>query len=217
MAYQGIQIHQIRAARSLLDWTQDDLAARTGLSKFSIANLEGAKTSPQKVTIDKIIKSLELAGIEFIDDGVRLKKDSVVIVEGEDWFLSLLDDVHHSLLQHEHRELLIEFADESKSPLEVIEKINVMRNDAIKMRVLICEGDTKIIGPLEEYRYIPTAYFENYVSLIYGDKIAVCTEGNARAVVIKDPLLAKTRRNMFNITWGLLKQPKKSTSQTRYL
>lgn len=216
MAYQGIQIHQIRAARSLLDWTQDDLAARTGLSKFSIANLEGAKTSPQKGTIDKIIKSLELAGIEFIDDGVRLKKDSVIIVDGEGWFLRLLDDVHHSILQHDNRELLIEFADESKSSPEVVEKIKEMRNDGIRMRVLISEGDTNILGPLQEYRYIPKEYFENYVSLIYGDKIAVCTEGNIKAIVIKDPLLAKTRRNMFNVTWGLLQEPKKSTSETRY-
>lgn len=216
MTYQGIQIHQIRAARSLLDWTQDDLAARTGLSKFSIANLEGAKTSPQKGTIDKIIKSLELAGIEFIDDGVRLKKDSVIIVDGEGWFLRLLDDVHHSILQHDNRELLIEFADESKSSPEVVEKIKEMRNDGIRMRVLISEGDTNILGPLQEYRYIPKEYFENYVSLIYGDKIAVCTEGNIKAIVIKDPLLAKTRRNMFNVTWGLLQEPKKSTSETRY-
>lgn len=217
MAYQGIQIHQIRAARSLLDWTQDDLAAITGLSKFSIANLEGGKTSPQKGTIDKIIKSLELAGIEFIDDGVRLKKDSLIIVDGEGWYLRLLDDVHHSILQQEgKRELLIEFADETKSPPEVIDRIKAMRNDGIRMRILICEGNTNIIGPLEEYRCIPVNYFENYVSLIYADKIAVCTEGNMRAVIIKDQLLAKTRRNMFDITWGLLPKPKKSTSQVRY-
>lgn len=216
MAYQGIQIHQIRAARSLLDWTQDYLAARTGLSKFSIANLEGGKTSPQKGTIDKIIKSLELAGIEFIEDGVRLKKDSLIIVDGEGWYLRLLDDVHQSILKQEKRELLIEFADETKSPPEVIEKIKTMRNDGVEMRILICEGNTNIIGPLEEYRCIPVNYFENYVSLIYADKIAVCTEGNMRAVIIKDQLLAKTRRNMFDITWGLLPKPKKSTSQVRY-
>lgn len=216
MAYQGIQIHQIRAARSLLDWTQDDLAARTGLSKFSIANLEGAKTSPQKGTIDKIIKSLELAGIEFIDDGVRLKKDSVIIVDGEGWFLRLLEDVHHSLLQQENRELLIEFADETKSPPEVIEKIKAMRNDGIKMRLLICDGDTNIAGPLEEYRYIPKSLYRNYASLIYADKIAVGTENQLQALVIRDPLLAQTRRNMFEIVWGLLPSPQESTAKIRY-
>lgn len=216
MAYLGIQIHQIRAARSLLDWTQDDLAARSCLSKFSIANLEGGKTASQKGTIDKIIKALELAGIEFIDGGVRLKKDSIIVVDGDGWYLRLLDDVHHSLLQHENPELLIEFADERKSPPDIIQKIIDMRNDGIKMRLLVCDGETNIIGPLEEYRYIPKKLYRNYVSLIYGDKIAVSTENQLQALVIRDSLLAQTRRNMFEIVWGLLKTPKESTSAVRY-
>lgn len=210
-------ISQIKAARTLLDWTQDDLANRAGLSKFSVANLEVARTTPQKATIDKIVKALELAGIEFIEDGVRLKKNTITIIDGgDDWYIRLLDDVHHSLLQEEHPELLLEFADESKSPNAVIEKVKAMREDGIKMRLTICEDDTNIIGPLDEYRYIPKNKFRNYVTLIYADKVAVNTENQLQAIVIKDKLLAETRRNTFNILWDFLEQPKKTTSKVRY-
>lgn len=216
MASTGPQIKQIKAARTLLDWTQDDLALRAGLSKFSVANLEVSRTTPQKATLDKIIKALELAGIEFIEDGVRLKKDTITIIDGEGWYLRLLNDVHQSLLNNENPELLIEFADESKSPVEVVEKIKAMRADGIKMRLMICEGDTNIMGPLGEYRYVPKKHFMNYVSLIYGDKVAICTEGNVRAIVIKDPLLAITRSNMFNLAWDILKKPLQSNARNRY-
>ncbi|MFA7276449.1 MAG: hypothetical protein WC043_06580 [Pseudobdellovibrionaceae bacterium] len=217
MVYQGIQIHQIRAARSLLDWTQDDLATRTGLSKFSIANLEGSKTAPQRSTTEKVISALELAGIEFIEDGVRLKRNTVTIIDGDNWYLRLLDDVHHSLLDQDNPELILEFADESQSPIEVVEKVKAMRADGIKMRLMICEADTHIMGPLTEYRYIPKNKFRNYVTLIYADKLAVTTENQTRALVIKDELLAETRRNMYNILWDLLKQPERTTSEVRYV
>lgn len=212
----GPSITQIKAARSLLNWTQDDLALRANISKYSVANTEVERTTPQKATLDKIVQALELAGIEFIEDGVRLRKDSITIIDGDGWYLRLLDDVHHTLIHHENPELLIEFADESKSPPEVVEKVIAMRKDGIKMRLLICEGDTYIMGPLEEYRYIPKKNFMNYVSIIYGEKIAVCTEGNVRAVVIKDPLLNLTRKNMFNLAWDILKKPTKSDAAIRF-
>mgnify|MGYP000206210805 CR=1 FL=1 len=216
-SYTSPHISQIKAARTLLDWTQDDLANRAGLSKFSVANLEVARTTPQKATIDKIVKALELAGIEFIEDGVRLKKNTVTIIDGDAWYLRLLDDVHHSLLKEDHPELLLEFADESKSPNEVIEKVKAMRADGIKMRLMICHGDTNIMGPLNEYRYIPKNKFRNYVTLIYADKVAVNTENQLQAIVIKDALLAETRRNMFSILWELLEEPQETTSEVRYI
>lgn len=207
MAYQGIQIHQIRAARSLLDWTQDDLAARTGLSKFSIANLEGGKTSSQKKTIDKIIKSLELAGVEFIDEGVRLKKDSLIIIDGEDWYLRLLDDIHHSLLNDRNKELLIEFANQVTSSDEIIDKVASMRIDGISMRLIIEDNTTPAFGLTSECHRIPICFSKNNISFIYADKIAVCTENNSKVLVIRDSSLAQTRRNMFDITWNFLKNP----------
>lgn len=54
------------------------------------------------------------------------------------------------------------------------------------------------------------------MTLIYADKVAVNTENQLQAIVIKDQLLAETRRNMFNILFELLEEPKISTSEIRY-
>ena len=209
MTLTNIRTNQIRAARSLLGWTQEELATRCGISKFSVANMEGSKRGSQEETINKVVTALELAGIEFIDNGVRLKSDSITIIDGDNWYLTLLDDVQRTLLHHENKELLIEFADESVSPPEVVEKLKVMREIGIKMRLLVSEESKFLAGPREEYRYVPKNLFNHNVSIIYADKIALCTDTRMRAVVIKDPLLLQTRKNMFELAWSILKIPDK--------
>jgi transcriptional regulator with XRE-family HTH domain len=79
-----ISIRQIKAARSLLGWSQDDLAERSGISKPTIGRLEsqdGETVGGRQETSDALQAALEKAGIEFIAEngggaGVRLKKRS---------------------------------------------------------------------------------------------------------------------------------------------
>ena len=56
---------QIRAARAMLSWTQDDLAARSGVAKRSIAGLELAITVAKSETVLRLVEALSAAGIEF--------------------------------------------------------------------------------------------------------------------------------------------------------
>jgi transcriptional regulator with XRE-family HTH domain len=76
-----VSIRQIKAARALLAWSQERLAAAANMSIPTIKRLEahdgplGGRTD----TGDKIEAALEKAGIEFIDEngggpGVRLRK-----------------------------------------------------------------------------------------------------------------------------------------------
>jgi transcriptional regulator with XRE-family HTH domain len=70
---------QCRAARGLLDWTQDRLAKEAGVSALTIRNYEAGKTTPVPATLAVLRQALEKAGVEFIaeDDGgegVRLRK-----------------------------------------------------------------------------------------------------------------------------------------------
>jgi transcriptional regulator with XRE-family HTH domain len=71
-------IEQIKAARVLLGWLQDDLAARSGVSLPTVKRLESR--SPLQVSDEikaKIVAALEAAGIEFTNGckpGVRLNK-----------------------------------------------------------------------------------------------------------------------------------------------
>jgi transcriptional regulator with XRE-family HTH domain len=72
-------IRQIKAARALLDWSQSDLAQRSGVSEPTIARLESAEgeLGGREETVRKIRAALETNGIEFIEgngEGVQLRK-----------------------------------------------------------------------------------------------------------------------------------------------
>jgi transcriptional regulator with XRE-family HTH domain len=72
---------QIRAARSLIRWRADDLAAASALSVATVrrAELTETETSLTAANDLAIRRALETAGVEFIDEngggpGVRLRK-----------------------------------------------------------------------------------------------------------------------------------------------
>lgn len=62
---------QLRAARALLGWSQDQLAARSGVSKPTIARLElrEGEMGGYAATRDKLVAALEGAGVIFLGDG----------------------------------------------------------------------------------------------------------------------------------------------------
>ncbi|WP_043347760.1 helix-turn-helix transcriptional regulator [Methylobacterium sp. B1] len=67
----------IRAARALLDITQPELAARAGMSKTALVNIERGTSVPKPATLSAIERVLTDAGIEFLPGdapGVRLRR-----------------------------------------------------------------------------------------------------------------------------------------------
>ena len=81
MSIPKVSIRQVKAARSLLAWSQERLAVAADVSLPTIKRLE-AHDGPlggRDQTSSKIRLALESAGVEFIDEngggpGVRLKK-----------------------------------------------------------------------------------------------------------------------------------------------
>ena len=70
---------QCRAARGLLDWSQQELADKAQIGVVTVRQLEAGMHQPRRATLDVVKRCLEAAGIEFIDEngggpGVRLKK-----------------------------------------------------------------------------------------------------------------------------------------------
>jgi transcriptional regulator with XRE-family HTH domain len=56
---------QLRAARAWLQWSQDELSAKSGISKRSIARYELGKTVAHSETLTVLQHALEAAGIRF--------------------------------------------------------------------------------------------------------------------------------------------------------
>jgi transcriptional regulator with XRE-family HTH domain len=69
-----------RAARALLDWTQDDLATRAEVSRSTVRGFEGGQHELQRATTAAIRRAFEAEGIAFLEadledgPGVRLRR-----------------------------------------------------------------------------------------------------------------------------------------------
>ena len=65
---------QLRAARALLDWSQDQLAEKSGVGVATVRRLEGqsGKLRTYSETLWKLQTALEEAGVIFIPEAVGL-------------------------------------------------------------------------------------------------------------------------------------------------
>lgn len=70
---------QCRAARALLDWTQEQLAALAGVSRSTVRDFECHRHELQRGSEALMIAALERAGVRFLSGnregpGVRLRR-----------------------------------------------------------------------------------------------------------------------------------------------
>ena len=70
---------QCRAARGLLDWTQQELADAARIGVATVRLFEGNAAESRHATLAVLRRAFESAGVEFIDEngggpGVRLRK-----------------------------------------------------------------------------------------------------------------------------------------------
>ena len=69
---------QCRAARGLLQWSQQKLAKEAGVGVVTVIQLENEVGQPRRATVQVLRNAFEAAGVEFIDEngggpGVRLR------------------------------------------------------------------------------------------------------------------------------------------------
>ena len=66
-----IEGRQVRAARAILGWSREELLDASGISMSALLRMEGNMADSRSSTLNKVVKALSLAGIEFVtrDDG----------------------------------------------------------------------------------------------------------------------------------------------------
>ncbi len=213
---------QIRAARALIDMSQDELAAAAGLTPQAIRKIENGDVTPREGTIADILTVFDSRDVEFFQErGVALKDEAIVTLVGENVFPRLLEDVIKSEKGNPNAEVLFSCVKDSVSPQIVINQYRQLRKARIKMRSLVEAGDTYLMGSLDEYRYIPSENFHNNATLIYGEKFATMildlkTGKDTGAVIIRNKHIATAQRNMFNLIWNSGEKPMISTAKEKY-
>lgn len=69
---------QCRAARALLDWSQQQLAEAANVGNATIRNFEATRSLPQSATLDAMRQAFDAASIEFTNGdnpGVRFRAE----------------------------------------------------------------------------------------------------------------------------------------------
>jgi transcriptional regulator with XRE-family HTH domain len=185
----------------LLNWSQPDLAKRCGMHKQTISNFEAERSTPSNTSLELMMRTLENGGVEFgLDNGVSLPSVKHMKLDQPGWFVELLDDVIFSLKNEDQKELLIYGGDNRVYTPEVVEKLRELRKGGVRMREMVCQGNSYLMGPEEEYRWIPKKRFKNFNTIIYANK--VCLDFRSWAgILIVNKGWAETERNKFEMLW----------------
>jgi len=206
-----ITITQIRAARSLIDWTQQDLAKATGLSLAAVNNLERGIGMPRMQTLLYVQQALERAGVEFLEGpGVRLRGEAFEYLhfEGKNALKGQTDDIitHVGLggfvwIFSSGEELFAKYGKEEDRRYQ-----EHLRANKIPERIIVPQGNTIFISRPEVYRWLPERAIGRTYWLVYGDRVAwILWEKPRRSIVIHNPTLAETHRKQFEFMWEVAK------------
>ncbi len=214
---------QMRAARGLLNWSQQDLSERTDISATSIGSIENGISSPRESTLAAIRKAFEDAGIEFMaNDGVRKRSGQIQTFQGRSGFWDFYRDIHKTLTE-KPGEVVVSNVNERlfekwlgeenlKTHIAIIKDIK-----GLNYRILIREGDHYFLGTpdFSEYRWMPKDEFASVPFYVYGDKLAILLFNDEPTVIIMDyPNVAEAYRAQFNAMWSTALTPdnKKQTA-----
>lgn len=204
-------LDQIRAARALLNWSQSDLAERTGLSQTGIARIESGVSQANLNTMDRIFRSFDEAGIEFIADrGVERRVSDIQVLRGEIGFISFMDDVYHVL--QGGGEMCVSNVDERNWIKWMGEERYKAHSDRmskieppVKSRIIIKENDWYFIASkFSEYKWFPEEFFSPQSFYAYGNKLALINfqEDDVKIMILNNPEFTQGFVVLFDIAWN---------------
>lgn len=210
-----ITVKQLKAARSLMSWTQADLAMRAGVNIDTIKNIENERGKPHQSTLEKISRAYELAGIEFIRGGVK-EADNLVFLRDHEGFSTFLDDVYHTAISHGTKEkptevFLFNVVHENWVIWMGEEKWKAHTNrmtrykDKMDVRIIVRENDWNF--PAEaysKYKWVSEDQFNNQSFYSYHNKLAFLNfkDETAEITVMRQPEFAEGYRTLFRNTWN---------------
>lgn len=191
---------QLRAARALLNISQDELAKESGAALTSIRQFElGGINKLQQKTETALLSYLG-EKVEFIGGrGVALREKDHLILDGENAIAHMFEDIHTHLRGQEGAEAL--FLCGSAPCLfspEFIEYCDALREAGFTYRA-ICHKKNST-SPI---RTAPANFTPLPLQVVYGSTV-VQMIGPDRLLLARSPMLAKGLKQTFEMLWEAL-------------
>lgn len=203
---------QMRGARGILNWSQSDLAEKTGISATSIGSIENGNSQPRESTLGIIQKAFELSGIEFLGrDGVRVRTGEIQTYNGRSGFIEFFDFVYDSLSKEPPRDVLVSNVQESiflewarDTAVEHMDRMKeITEKKRIRYKVLLQYGDMDFVANrYAEYKWMKKEYFTLVPFYMFGQHTAIMLfDPEPNILVVSYPLMTEAFRTQFFAMW----------------
>ncbi len=201
-------LHQLKAARTLLGWSQKTLARQAGLSLPALANLERGAVKSRPQTLQRLRHALEQAGVEFIEGpGVRLRGEPFEFhkYSGKYFIDDITRDIEENLFPPDEvcgigiDELNFRkySSDQDRAYIEHIVKHKIRQR-------FISPHSQKIMYNTQYYRFLPRDVIGNIFWFTYADRLILINwRKPAQALWIRNPSIAETYKRQFEIMWKM--------------
>jgi transcriptional regulator with XRE-family HTH domain len=214
----NLTARQIKAARSLLDWSQDDLAAAATLSVATIRKIESGHISPRGSTNNAIRKAFSQHDVLFTEnEGVQIRKEVIKTFSGRDGFIEKLDHVYDVVSSQNPITRHLALSDDYAAKLapqyiaEYSEKMGKI--SGLDARCLIWEGDQNMPFDYCQYRWLRKSSEWITPFYVYGDYVSLYMKHTTpklfMTVSIYSETLADNMKKQFDILWNNAMVPKK--------
>jgi transcriptional regulator with XRE-family HTH domain len=213
-----VSISQIRAARALLNRSQQEVAEICGIKKGTLSEIENEHSPGKATTLRALQLYFENRGLEFLDgDGVRRNQTGLRHYSGAMGFREFYDDIYEAArtvggdlcLFNGVSELVLKWLGEDHRARQV-ERMSKIK-DHYRYRVIVEHGDATAFGSdYCQYRWFPPDLFNDKTIFIYGSKVAFVNFDNddVQVLVIDQQEISDTQRLFFNHVWDhIAKEP----------
>ena len=215
----SITTAQIRGARGILNWSQSELAERTGISATSIGSIENGISSARANTLITIRKAFEDAGIEFIGlDGVRIRNGDIRIFQGKESFMEFFDHVYETV-KNKSGEIFVSNVSERKFIKLAGERADehmqrMAQLKGLSFKVLLKEGDQDFAASqYVEYKWMKKEFFASVPFYVFDKQLAIILlEDEPRILLLQYPAIADAFRLQFLAMWHTAMVPMREAS-----
>jgi transcriptional regulator with XRE-family HTH domain len=198
---------QIRAARSLLGWSQKDLAASASITEPSLSGIENGRARSNSTTFKAVIDALQLGGIIFLGrHGITTVDASFKSFCGTVGVIKFYDELYEKLKLKGGIVRII--GSEERRFIEVVGEEYAYAHAKrvldlpVEVRFITHRKPDEIILPHVQYRYLPQAYEVPSSCYIYDNEVSHIVLGSdVQIICINHATIAKAMAIQFDLMW----------------